>query len=502
MGLNHVRIPHCSHFLQDDLEGVSRYHTLRCHTLRGHSDRCPTPKDQLTAKLTDRAHQCMMQQEAVMNNIALLAHDISTMAADPHRLAERAVDMAKTACAILCLCSTGAVAAARTAAWQHLIQRNLWLQQTLGILEPMRRQLPECPISPDGLFGHRLSSMVAEMQAASEEAEKFRRHVSRPPPPPWQQRSAPGSRRHHRPRQPLSRRHRQLLLLAPRLTSPAHLHRRLRRAASECPGQRAHGSMSRPTSADEGNYGAREKRERKLHFCHKLSRQGMPLLMTNTPSPFGQSSPWAARRTPPLAAAAGAQAWLVSMTAASKQEAAQLLSEHYSEWLNACTLAKWMDRLISKGHALQFTSVPPRFNGIVETTLSSKDQQLSLLAELQQLLAKKLDSAVMRARLSQQRMETLWSLLRRCSPGSVVSALSVMRLLGMMSAAHTVVPLGLLHMRQLQRWFSRLRIDPVRKRRRKVTIPLSVGPDLTHGGDPRTHLSVHRYFSVGLGRNM
>ncbi|CAL8363377.1 unnamed protein product [Boreogadus saida] len=77
------------------------------------------------------------------------------------------------------------------------------------------------------------------------------------------------------------------------------------------------------------------------------------------------------------------------MTAASKQEAAQLLSEHCSEWLNACTLAKWMDRLISKGHTLQYTSVPPRFNGIVETTLSSKDQQLSLLAELQQLLAKK-----------------------------------------------------------------------------------------------------------------
>ena len=57
----------------------------------------------------------------------------------------------------------------------------------------------ECPISPDGLSGPRLSSMVNEMQAASEEAEKFRRHVSRPPPPPRQQRSAPGSRRRHRP---------------------------------------------------------------------------------------------------------------------------------------------------------------------------------------------------------------------------------------------------------------------------------------------------------------
>ncbi|CAL8280818.1 unnamed protein product [Boreogadus saida] len=33
----------------------------------GLSDRCPTPTDQLTAKLTDRALQCMMQLEAVMN---------------------------------------------------------------------------------------------------------------------------------------------------------------------------------------------------------------------------------------------------------------------------------------------------------------------------------------------------------------------------------------------------------------------------------------------------
>ena len=59
----------------------------------GLSDRWPTPKDQLTAKLTDRAHQCMMQQEAVMNNIALLSHN---MAADPHRLAEQAVNVTKT----------------------------------------------------------------------------------------------------------------------------------------------------------------------------------------------------------------------------------------------------------------------------------------------------------------------------------------------------------------------------------------------------------------------
>ncbi|CAL8310515.1 unnamed protein product [Boreogadus saida] len=267
----------------------------------GLSDRCPTPKDQLTAKLTERAHQCMMQQEAVKNNIALLAHNISTMVAEP-RLAEQAVDVAKTAGVILCLCSTGAVAAARTAAWQHLIQRNLWLQQTPGIPEPMRRQLLVCPISPDVLFGPRLSSMVDDKQAASEEAEKFQRNVSRPPPPPGQQRSIPSSSRRHRP-------------------------------------------------------------------------------------------PSATVAAPPAAPPPGPQAYL--------------------------------------------PRPPPS-----------------------QAASEELESAVMRARLSRQRMETLWSLLRRCSPGNVVTALSVMRLLGMMSAAHTVVPLGLLHMRRLQKWFSPLRIDP------------------------------------------
>ncbi|CAL8397717.1 unnamed protein product [Boreogadus saida] len=59
------------------------------------------------------------------------------------RKRQPAVDVAKTAGVILCLCSTGAVAAAQTAAWQHLIQRDLWLQQTPGIPEPMRRQLLE-----------------------------------------------------------------------------------------------------------------------------------------------------------------------------------------------------------------------------------------------------------------------------------------------------------------------------------------------------------------------
>ncbi|KAI3360259.1 hypothetical protein L3Q82_014572 [Scortum barcoo] len=99
-------------------------------------------------------------------------------------------------------------------------------------------------------------------------------------------------------------------------------------------------------------------------------------------------------------------------------------------------------------------------------------------------LGVELNSVSMRARLSQQRAEALTALLRRVTPHSVVTALSVMQLLGMMSAGHVTVPLGLLHMRRLQRWFIRLHVDPKRQRRRMVSVPPSVGPDLAYWGNP------------------
>ena len=77
-------------------------------------------------------------------------------------------------------------------------------------------------------------------------------------------------------------------------------------------------------------------------------------------------------------------------------------------------------------------------------------------------LGVELNSVSMRARLSQQTAEALTALLRRVMPHNVVTALTIMQLLGMRSAGHVVVPLGLLYMRRLQRWLIRLRVDDVR----------------------------------------
>ncbi|CAL8310510.1 unnamed protein product [Boreogadus saida] len=51
-----------------------------------------------------------------------------------------------------------------------------------------------------------------------------------------------------------------------------------------------------------------------------------------------------------------------------------------------------------------------------------------------------------------------------------VTALSTMRRLGLMAAAHPVVPLGLLFMRRLQRWFARQRLDPRRHKLRVLLV--------------------------------
>ncbi|KAJ7986723.1 hypothetical protein DPEC_G00342850 [Dallia pectoralis] len=95
-----------------------------------------------------------------------------------------------------------------------------------------------------------------------------------------------------------------------------------------------------------------------------------------------------------------------------------------------------------------------------------------------------LDTDIMRARLSDGRTESILSALRLCRPPCRRRVQEIMSLLGLMSAAHAVVTLGLLHMRALQRWFARQRVDPVRHRRRMLIIPYTLAGDLDYWRNP------------------
>ncbi|KAK5902612.1 hypothetical protein CesoFtcFv8_007851 [Champsocephalus esox] len=64
-----------------------------------------------------------------------------------------------------------------------------------------------------------------------------------------------------------------------------------------------------------------------------------------------------------------------------------------------------------------------------------------------------LDAGTLRATLSESRRASLLQGVRRLRQGARVTAFTVMQTLGLMAAAHMMVPLGLIHMRRLLRWF-------------------------------------------------
>ena len=90
-----------------------------------------------------------------------------------------------------------------------------------------------------------------------------------------------------------------------------------------------------------------------------------------------------------------------------------------------------------------------------------------------------IDSSLMRARLPTKRVETILSFLHRFRLGRTVSARDCQRLLGLLTAASSLVPLGLLHLRPLQRWFNAHKLHPRRHRHCRLLVTKSCMRALT-----------------------
>ena len=93
-----------------------------------------------------------------------------------------------------------------------------------------------------------------------------------------------------------------------------------------------------------------------------------------------------------------------------------------------------------------------------------------------------LDLATMTAKLSplqQNAVLLALNLYRRR-----VTALSIMRLLGLMAAAHPVIPLCLIFLHRLKRWLARQWLVSRRHKLRVLSVPRSVSPKLEYWGSP------------------
>ncbi|MEQ2178035.1 hypothetical protein GOODEAATRI_009795 [Goodea atripinnis] len=137
----------------------------------------PSPSDQITARVTDRSHQCAAHVAAATNNTAFLAYSISKKAREMELPPEDVEEFCNFADTILNLCAASAVCSSRIAAWQTSLQRQMWLRLS-SIPDDFKRELLEGPISSDGLFSPHFQSVLGQMQTSQEELERVRRHGS------------------------------------------------------------------------------------------------------------------------------------------------------------------------------------------------------------------------------------------------------------------------------------------------------------------------------------
>ena len=81
-----------------------------------------------------------------------------------------------------------------------------------------------------------------------------------------------------------------------------------------------------------------------------------------------------------------------------------------------------------------------------------------------------IDSSLMRASLPAKRVDTILSFLQRFRLGHTVTVRDCQRLLGLLTAASSLVPLGLLHLRPLQRWFNAHKLHLRKHRHRRLLV--------------------------------
>ena len=130
------------------------------------------------------------------------------------------------------------------------------------------------------------------------------------------------------------------------------------------------------------------------------------------------------------------------------------------------------DWLICAPSFREARQVTARVLSHIEALGMSVNLEKSSLLPMQQttFIGMSLDSVSMQARPTTQRVEKIHNLLRSFRLGAMVTVRKWLRLLGMLTSVSAVTPLGLLHLRPLQRWFNGLHMDPCLHRKVKVKV--------------------------------
>ncbi|KAI2666023.1 Transposon Ty3-I Gag-Pol polyprotein [Labeo rohita] len=223
-------------------------------------------------------------------------------------------------------------------------ERHLWLNLT-GIKERDRSFLLDAPVSPSGLFGDAVNSVVTRFREARRHEEAFVRFLPR-----RAQASGPSATQSR-----------------PGLVS---LRRDVQKesVASRAPPRKDWGAARRtPQSASK-----------RPDLRSILTKKRRPLYYLRHHWCFGgQRSPTKCYMD------------TVHLTSPQISEVSKLvpLSEKLAAWKLLPDISPWVVRTVEKGYRIQFAYRPPRFNGVVSTSV--KPERVHLLTqELQTLLDK------------------------------------------------------------------------------------------------------------------
>ncbi|CAL8268003.1 unnamed protein product [Boreogadus saida] len=128
--------------------------------------------------------------------------------------------------------------------------------------------------------------------------------------------------------------------------------------------------------------------------------------------------------------------------------------QQLSYWA-ASTRDPWVLSTLTHGYKLQFRRRPPAYGRVKMTIIHDPAKAQALTQELSALL----DKVAMKACPSPQRVDGILRLLLLFREGRLLRYVEFLRLLGKLTAAATVVPLGLLSLRPLQRWLHSFHLD-------------------------------------------
>ncbi len=122
---------------------------------------------------------------------------------------------------------------------------------------------------------------------------------------------------------------------------------------------------------------------------------------------------------------------------------------------------------------------------------STPRKAFSLLLRGQRIWGVVWDSITMQAQLSPARVESILNALKNIKLGQRITVHYLQRVLGLMAAASTVIPLGLLHMRSFQLWLRARGFHPRANPQRQIRVTRQGFVPFLCGSDPVSDFGSH-----------